>query len=411
MESIKVTVVEFGDRKFYQLQWRDPNTGRKKTKSSEVERPAGNASKRTIEQAIRLAERAAESHEKALIESGGALPGRINWEDFRERYEREHLESLAENTYIKACVAFGKIETILRPLKLSDLTAQRLSYFQSKLRDSGLAESSIKSVLYQLRAALSWAKEQGLLATLPAITIPRRAKTAKSMKGRPITLEEFERMLAKTETIVGPERAESWKHYLRGLYLSGLRLAESLNLYWDRHDMLCIELEGNRPLLWIPGPLHKRGVDTLAPVAPEFAEFLLSTSEDKRTGRVFNPAPERKHGDRMSDQQVSKIISRIGKAAGVKVDQKGDKVKYASAHDLRRSFGERWSSRVMPQVLQELMRHEQIETTLRFYVGRNAQRTADVLWAAHEAATEASNTSSNTGKARGKKTLKNKLGN
>ena len=54
------------------------------------------------------------------------------------------------------------------------------------------------------------------------------------------------------------------------------------------------------------------------------------------------------------------------------------KVKFASAHDLRR-FGERWASRVMPQVLMELMRHESIETTMKFYVGRNAQTTADVL--------------------------------
>ena len=51
------------------------------------------------------------------------------------------------------------------------------------------------------------------------------------------------------------------------------------------------------------------------------------------------------------------------------------KVKYASAHDMRRSFGERWASRVMPQVLMELMRHESIDTTLRYYVGRNAQQT------------------------------------
>lgn len=58
--------------------------------------------------------------------------------------------------------------------------------------------------------------------------------------------------------------------------------------------------------------------------------------------------------------------------------------KYASAHDLRRAFGSRWSLRVMPQVLMELMRHESIETTMRYYVGQNAQRTADAAWAAFE---------------------------
>lgn len=60
------------------------------------------------------------------------------------------------------------------------------------------------------------------------------------------------------------------------------------------------------------------------------------------------------------------------------------KVKYASAHDLRRAFGERWAALIMPAHLQQLMRHESIETTLRYYVGANAERTADVCWEAYE---------------------------
>lgn len=81
------------------------------------------------------------------------------------------------------------------------------------------------------------------------------------------------------------------------------------------------------------------------------------------------------------------MVCKIGEAAGVKVNtkSKGGKeiVKYASAHDRRRSFGERWASRVMPQVLMRLMPHESIETTMKFYVGRNADTTAAVLGAAH----------------------------
>jgi integrase len=102
----------------------------------------------------------------------------------------------------------------------------------------------------------------------------------------------------------------------------------------------------------------------------------------------------------LTEHRVGEIVSTIGRAAGVKVntDPKTGKVKFASAHDLRRSFGERWASRVMPQVLMELMRHESIETTMKFYVGRNAQATADVLWQAHERQqAAASNTSGNNG--------------
>ena len=38
----------------------------------------------------------------------------------------------------------------------------------------------------------------------------------------------------------------------------------------------------------------------------------------------------------------------------------------------------------MPAQLMELMRHESIETTLRFYVGTDDQRTADAAWGAFE---------------------------
>jgi len=35
---------------------------------------------------------------------------------------------------------------------------------------------------------------------------------------------------------------------------------------------------------------------------------------------------------------------------------------------------------LMPQVLMEMMRHENIETTMRYYVGKYAQSIAAVLW-------------------------------
>jgi hypothetical protein len=41
----------------------------------------------------------------------------------------------------------------------------------------------------------------------------------------------------------------------------------------------------------------------------------------------------------------------------------------------------------MPAPLKELMRHESIETTLRFSVSADAQTKADAAWAAYERAT------------------------
>ena len=123
--------------------------------------------------------------------------------------------------------------------------------------------------------------------------------------------------------------------------------------------------------------------DRLLPMAPEFAEFLQATPENEHDGFTFNPLSVRPGNGRLLLDAVSRIISDIGKAANVKVaESKRGKVKYAIAHDLRRAFGFRWSQRVMPAVLQQMMRHESIQTTMEFYVGRNSEAAAEAIWSA-----------------------------
>jgi len=389
-DQIEVSVVEFSDRKFFMLQWVDPATGRKRTRSSKVER-TGRKRERNE------AERVASELERELQAGREAHPNKLTWAAFRERYEMEVLPSLATTTDRKVAGVFNSLEAILPKVangRLQELTAERLSYFQSQLRKMERSESTIKGHLAHLKAALNWATRVGLLAKTPRIQMPKRPGTA---KGRPITTEEFERLLDKTPEVVGIEAAPSWQHYLTGLWWGGLRLAESLDLWWDRDDRLCIDLTGHHPMLAIPGELEKGGKDRLLPIAPEFAEFLFRTPGAERTGPVFNPLPRRAGSGRLSSDRVSRLVSDIGKAAGVKVatHPKTGKVKYASAHDFRRSFGDRWSRRIMPPDLMTLMRHESIDTTMRFYVGRNAQSTAATLWAAYSKTGE-SNTLSNT---------------
>ncbi|MBL4884112.1 MAG: site-specific integrase [Planctomycetaceae bacterium] len=74
--------------------------------------------------------------------------------------------------------------------------------------------------------------------------------------------------------------------------------------------------------------------------------------------------------------KLRKLIAKMGKAAGIKVAATTTgKLKYASAHDLRRAFGLRWSKLIMPAELKELMRHREISTTMQFYVGEDAKAT------------------------------------
>lgn len=365
-DEIKVTVVRFPDRKALMLRYVDPLTGKQKHKSART----------TI---MRDAEREAGKWEKELRE-GTYCGSRITWDDFRRRYEDEVLSGLAIKTDCKVQGVFNAVEKHLNPQRLSSLNANRISEFQSKLRDAKLSENTIASMLAHLKAALQWAHSMKLIGSVPTITKPKRAKGGKMMKGRPITGEEFDRMLDKVEAVVGTKRAPAWQHYLRGLWLSGLRLGESLNLWWDRDDMLCVVLDGKFPMLRIPAALEKGNKDRLLPITPDFAEFLLATPEAERTGPVFRPTTRHKNPRRPGEWWVSRGIAIIGEKAKVKVNN--HPVKYASAHDLRRSFGTRWASRVKPATLQLLMRHAAIETTLKYYVALDADEVAGELWSA-----------------------------
>jgi hypothetical protein len=65
--------------------------------------------------------------------------------------------------------------------------------------------------------------------------------------------------------------------------------------------------------------------------------------------------------------------------AGIVVSREGG-IKYASAHDLRRSFGTRWAKKKMPAILQKLMRHANISTTEKYYMTLEADEVMEELW-------------------------------
>jgi integrase len=64
----------------------------------------------------------------------------------------------------------------------------------------------------------------------------------------------------------------------------------------------------------------------------------------------------------------------------VRTQAKTGKVKFASAHDPRRSFGTRGARHVPTAVLMQLMRHESIQTTSAYYVDLNADEIAEDLY-------------------------------
>ena len=136
-------------------------------------------------------------------------PSKMTWAEFRKRYEEEKLATLADRTVETAVSALNHLERVLNPDRLSKLTAATMSRFQAKLRAEGMTDVTIASHLRHIKAALSWAESLGLLAKAPKITMPKRAKGQKLMRGRPVTVEEYERMLMAIPK-ARPHDPEQW---------------------------------------------------------------------------------------------------------------------------------------------------------------------------------------------------------
>jgi integrase len=371
-DEIRVHVVDYGNDRNLMMRYTDPFTGKHTARST------GTRNKTK-------AERAAAKWEGELREGRYQKPNRKTWEEFRIYYSANALPSLAKRSQDSYESTLNVFEQKCQLERLAHVTTARVTAFATALRNDGRSEATIAHHLRHLKAAMRWANREGLLNELPKFSMPKRVKGAKVMRGRPITTEEFERMIKAVPKVVDNAAAKSWKFYLRGLWESGLRLSESLTLRWeDGPDAIIVDFSHTRPMLRIPAEVEKGYRDRMLPMTPGFAELLAKVPVDQQRGRVFKLIAPNGSLMHVSTWEVSRIVSAIGKKTGIVVDErvKGDEVvrKFASAHDLRRAFGKRWAAKLPPHQLKEVMRHASINTTLAYYVGDDALDTANAMW-------------------------------
>lgn len=369
---IRVYVIEYGrDKLMLRTVWPD---GTQKHES--VETTDRKVAERLA--ALREDELRKEAIELAL-NGPKVIPTRKTWQDFRDALSLQLLPTFAESTRRKYATVLNAFERHSKPTVefLDEVTTPKVSEFLAAWRLDGAEEATLFGSLGHFRAALAWGKEQGWLKELPIIRRPR-IEDNEPTKGRGITQAEFTKMLKKTKEVVGAEERH-WKHAQEGLFLSGLRLGEGINLSWDIPGTIRVDLSGSFPMLDIPRKRQKKRKSELWPITPDFAAFLLKTPASKRTGWVFQfPMPVKNETEFRRVDSISKIISAIGEAAKIVVDE--ERGKFASAHDFRRSFGIRWAEVLMPAELQSLMRHAAIETTMKFYTRQKSETLAAKIW-------------------------------
>jgi integrase len=313
---------------------------------------------------------------------------RMTWEEFRDSFTRLKAATFrSEGAKQAAEIRLDICEKVISPRTLADMAKPAtLARLQAELlvgagsprngegkEVKARSAHTVRSYMTTLIAALNWAHD-------PMGWLPSPVKFAKldcddPDKGRPLCGEEFDRFLvAVPKVITEPADVESWRYSLRGLWESGLRLTEAMMLNWDSDDAITpVFPKRGLPVLHIPAKLQKNRKAQDVPTTPAFAALLMETPDGERTGWIFKPEARRGQ-QRLKPEQVGRTISLIGEKAGIVVNAAG---KTASAHDLRRSFGQRMADAGLPsRDLQAIMRHASITTTEEYYLRDKVQDQA-----------------------------------
>ena len=204
-DTIKVYVIDKG-RTYLDLRYVDPVTGKPVEKSA-----------KTTKHAEALKE--AGKWQDELRTGRYQKPIHLTWEAFRDYYAANCLPSVAASTATTYEATLNVFERTCNPQKLSSITTAAVTRFGSALREQELSEATVGRHLRQLKVILRSAQGQGLLHALPTFNMPRRTKGLKAMRGRAVTGEEFDRMIAAVARVVENTAAPSWKFYLHGLWL------------------------------------------------------------------------------------------------------------------------------------------------------------------------------------------------
>jgi integrase len=227
----------------------------------------------------------------------------------------------------------------------------RTVHGQKLLRDiPGLSHRTLLHVKSFLSGAFKFAKREGVLDGLnPMQDVSAPGRPAK-FRGGVYSLEEIEKMLTYLQ--------EPARTVIAVAAFTGLRLSELRGLRWEDFDGSSIRVSRS---VWRThtGPTKNPASESAVPVLP-FLQRVLEKHREKTGGEGFIFAGER--GSRplnlpnLALREIRQVIESKGLA-------------WRGWHSFRRGLASNlYGLGVQPKIIQAILRHSDIGTTLAYYV-------------------------------------------
>ena len=170
-KRVTVWVQRFKDRAHLMLQWIDPDTGKRKSKSAGTDDE-------------KQAETARADLEADLNHGRYQEASRMSWERFRELFEEEYAAGKRQATRDNFTAAFDLFERICQPGALKAITERTLSAFVAGLRKEPGRGGNETMVASTIKVRLEW----HLRLILLVLNDPRQCRgRAGAQRPRPLS--------------------------------------------------------------------------------------------------------------------------------------------------------------------------------------------------------------------------------
>ncbi len=231
----------------------------------------------------------------------------LAWSECSEQYRNRMQSRMRKKSFVDTTYRLDVAERIFRlmdlreeddngPLLSTCTTLTSLEYLQDALlagvesRKGTRSPNTVNSIMASIMAFVRYCRDHEWIDRIPPL---RKIDVDEVMKGRPISGEEFDRMLEVTPTIVGIGVTPSWRFLLKVLWESGFRMQDLMRFSWDDLDQIYPvwpRLKSQHPTIVIPSSQKNRKNEEI-PMLPGLVELLKGVPKKERSGWVVDPQP------------------------------------------------------------------------------------------------------------------------